>query len=107
VSLVRRLTFVGFVLCIRRDKTKSTGILNSFTKQTNTLDVDKHMMKYIEEELKKRRGDTGDAEADSKEQAQEYHADTDILDELGIRVRLALPPPVARDQHCCSIRSKE
>ncbi|GJJ77366.1 hypothetical protein EMPS_09725 [Entomortierella parvispora] len=67
------------------DASKSAGILNSFTKQTNTLDVDKHMMKYIEDELKKRRGETGDAEADFRDQAQEHHADTDILDELGIR----------------------
>ncbi|CAE6395076.1 unnamed protein product [Rhizoctonia solani] len=29
---------------------------NNFTQQTNKLDVDKHMMKYIEEELEKRRG---------------------------------------------------
>ncbi|EGG09654.1 uncharacterized protein MELLADRAFT_74358 [Melampsora larici-populina 98AG31] len=28
---------------------------NNFTQQTNTLDVDKHMMHYIEEELKQRR----------------------------------------------------
>ncbi|KAH9819650.1 hepatocellular carcinoma-associated antigen 59-domain-containing protein [Melampsora americana] len=28
---------------------------NNFTQQTNTLDVDKHMMRYIEEELKLRR----------------------------------------------------
>ncbi|KAK4688155.1 hypothetical protein P7C73_g1959, partial [Tremellales sp. Uapishka_1] len=29
---------------------------NNFTSQTNALDVDKHMLKYIEEELLKRRG---------------------------------------------------
>ncbi|KAG9099639.1 hypothetical protein FS749_000772 [Ceratobasidium sp. UAMH 11750] len=29
---------------------------NNFTQQTNKLDVDKHMMKYIEEEMEKRRG---------------------------------------------------
>ncbi|KAF8607530.1 hypothetical protein BDV93DRAFT_603339 [Ceratobasidium sp. AG-I] len=32
---------------------------NNFTQQTNKLDVDKHMMKYIEEELEKRRGNSG------------------------------------------------
>jgi hypothetical protein len=78
--------FVLFCFCFS-DNTKSTGILNSFTKQTNALDVDKHMMKYIEEEMKKRKGEAGESEDSSKDQAREYHADTDILDELGIRVR--------------------
>ncbi|QRV72998.1 hepatocellular carcinoma-associated antigen 59 [Ceratobasidium sp. AG-Ba] len=32
---------------------------NNFTQQTNKLDVDKHMMKYIEEEMEKRRGKLG------------------------------------------------
>ncbi|KAF9955710.1 hypothetical protein BGZ72_003469 [Mortierella alpina] len=65
------------------ESTKS-GILNSFTKQTNVLDVDKHMMKYIEEEMKKRRGETGESEDNSKDQS-DRHGDADILDELGIR----------------------
>lgn len=56
-------------------------------KQTNALDVDKHMMKYIEEEMKKRRGGEADAE-DTNEQSGNYNGDTDILDELGIRVCL-------------------
>ncbi|KAF8592740.1 hypothetical protein K439DRAFT_1650317 [Ramaria rubella] len=30
---------------------------NNFTQQTNALDVDKHMMAYIEENIKKRQGD--------------------------------------------------
>jgi len=30
---------------------------NNFTQQTNALDVDKHMLAYIEENMKKRRGD--------------------------------------------------
>ncbi|KAG0345969.1 hypothetical protein BG004_002719 [Podila humilis] len=64
--------------------TKSTGILNSFTKQTNTLDVDKHMMKYIEEEMKKRKGDTGADDEESSAQ-DSRGGDTDIYDELGIR----------------------
>ncbi|KAF9179297.1 hypothetical protein BGZ51_007021 [Haplosporangium sp. Z 767] len=67
------------------ESTKSTGILNSFTKQTNALDVDKHMMTYIEEEMKKRRGDAGESQETSKEQRSEYRGDADILDELGIR----------------------
>ncbi|KAG9096279.1 hypothetical protein FRC06_008848 [Ceratobasidium sp. 370] len=37
---------------------------NNFTQQTNKLDVDKHMMKYIEEEMERRRGNpaTGSAQ---------------------------------------------
>lgn len=35
---------------------------NNFTHQSNTLDVDKHMMAYIEEELKKKREQAGEAE---------------------------------------------
>lgn len=62
---------------------KSTGILNSFTKQTNALDVDKHMMKYIEEEMRKRNGVSAE---DEEVKAQESRGgDTDIYDELGIR----------------------
>ncbi|KAG0208095.1 hypothetical protein BGX28_000851 [Mortierella sp. GBA30] len=61
-----------------------SGILNSFTKQTNVLDVDKHMMKYIEEEMKKRRGETGESEENTRDQSNR-HGDEDILDELGIR----------------------
>ncbi|KAF8940280.1 hepatocellular carcinoma-associated antigen 59-domain-containing protein [Dissophora ornata] len=64
---------------------KSTGILDSFTKQTNTLDVDKHMMKYIEEEMKKRRGEAAAAEENTDDQNRTYNGDTDILDELGIK----------------------
>ncbi|KAG0054088.1 hypothetical protein BGZ83_011972 [Gryganskiella cystojenkinii] len=67
------------------ENAKSTGILNSFTKQTNALDVDKHMMKYIEEEMKKRRGEGESAEDNEREPGQQYRGDTDILDELGIR----------------------
>lgn len=64
--------------------------MNTFTKQTNALDVDKHMMKYIEDEMKKRRGEAGDAE-DANEQTGNYNGDTDILDELGIRVCVGDP----------------
>ncbi|KAN0115994.1 Hepatocellular carcinoma-associated antigen 59 domain containing protein [Russula decolorans] len=42
---------------------------NNFTQQTNALDVDKHMMAYIEENMKQRRGhqqqSTPDADADA------------------------------------------
>ncbi|KAG9127882.1 hypothetical protein FRC07_007957 [Ceratobasidium sp. 392] len=34
---------------------------NNFTQQTNKLDVDKHMMKYIEEEMERRQGKPGAA----------------------------------------------
>ncbi|KAG0353663.1 hypothetical protein BGZ54_002103 [Gamsiella multidivaricata] len=64
---------------------KSSGVLNSFTKQTNVLDVDKHMMKYIEEEMKKRRGETSASEENTEGAPQGYNGDTDILDELGIK----------------------
>ncbi|KAF7724218.1 hypothetical protein EC973_001237 [Apophysomyces ossiformis] len=47
--------------------------LDSFTTQTNALDVDKHMqvlemnrMAYIEEEMRKRRGETANVEEDDK-----------------------------------------
>ncbi|KAG0075162.1 hypothetical protein BGZ93_000988 [Podila epicladia] len=62
---------------------KSTGILNSFTKQTNALDVDKHMMKYIEEEMRKRNGVSAEDEEDKAQESR--GGDTDIYDELGIR----------------------
>ncbi|CAG8458395.1 11378_t:CDS:2 [Acaulospora colombiana] len=39
-------------------------MLDSFTKQTNTLDVDKHMMAYIEEEMRKRRGQPANSKND-------------------------------------------
>ncbi|KAF9130070.1 hypothetical protein BGW39_003520 [Mortierella sp. 14UC] len=66
------------------ESTTKSGMTNTFMKQTNKLDVDKHMMKYIEDEMKKRRGEAGDAE-ETTEQAGNYNGDTDILDELGIR----------------------
>ncbi|KAI0340739.1 hypothetical protein BDW22DRAFT_1359550 [Trametopsis cervina] len=37
---------------------------NNFTQQTNTLDVDKHMMAYIEENMRRRRGDVEDTKQD-------------------------------------------
>ncbi|KAF9154426.1 hypothetical protein BG015_000975 [Linnemannia schmuckeri] len=66
------------------ESSTKSGMMNTFTKQTNALDVDKHMMKYIEDEMKKRRGEAGDGE-DTNEQSGNYNGDTDILDELGIR----------------------
>ncbi|KAI8644486.1 hepatocellular carcinoma-associated antigen 59-domain-containing protein [Parasitella parasitica] len=38
--------------------------LDSFATATNTLDVDKHMMEYIESEMKKRRGGAADEDED-------------------------------------------
>ncbi|KAF9434470.1 hypothetical protein BGZ76_007976 [Entomortierella beljakovae] len=68
------------------EETKSTGILNSFTKQTNTLDVDKHMMRYIEDEMKKRRGESSTAEEDADENSRNRgNSDIEILDGLGIK----------------------
>ncbi|CAM0138055.1 hypothetical protein VKS41_001277 [Umbelopsis sp. WA50703] len=52
--------------------------LDSFTTQTNALDVDKHMMAYIEDEMKKRRGDSS-KEEDAETESKRYQ---DIYDEL-------------------------
>ncbi|KAG0144039.1 hypothetical protein CROQUDRAFT_672589 [Cronartium quercuum f. sp. fusiforme G11] len=59
---------------------------NNFTQQTNTLDVDKHMMRYIEEELKQRRKAAIDAGADASSEpiltGVEAVASLDPRDEL-------------------------
>jgi len=47
---------------------KKKIMLDSFTKQTNALDVDKHMMAYIEEEMRKRRGQKSDAKNDHEDE---------------------------------------
>jgi len=39
---------------------------NNFTQQTNALDVNKHMMEYIEKEIQKRRGDSDAAPVEEK-----------------------------------------
>ncbi|KAI7866317.1 mediator complex subunit 13 C-terminal-domain-containing protein [Spinellus fusiger] len=49
--------------------------LDTFTTQTNALDVDKHMMEYIEAEMRKRRGD-------GSENENENSRPTDIYEEL-------------------------
>ncbi|KAI9024365.1 hepatocellular carcinoma-associated antigen 59-domain-containing protein [Phycomyces nitens] len=51
--------------------------LDTFTTQTNTLDVDKHMMEYIEAEMRKRRGD-----GDEDEEEKKKNGMTDIYEEL-------------------------
>lgn len=40
---------------------------NNFTGQTNALDVDKHMMAFIEKEMAKRKGEEGESEASKDE----------------------------------------
>ncbi|CAO3657891.1 unnamed protein product [Umbelopsis vinacea] len=55
--------------------------LDSFTTQTNALDVDKHMMAYIEEEMKKRRGDDI-GEGKESADGQDVRGYQDIYDEL-------------------------
>ncbi|KAG0227876.1 hypothetical protein BGW42_002530 [Actinomortierella wolfii] len=66
--------------------------LNSFTKQTNALDVDKHMMKYIEEELKKRKGiATADNDDDDNGASNTLSGDIEILNQLGIRQKAPKP----------------
>lgn len=59
------------------EEKESSVIKDNFTKQTNALDVDKHMMAFIETELKKRRG--GEAEDDENE---EQNRRVDPRDEL-------------------------
>ncbi|KAI8374444.1 hepatocellular carcinoma-associated antigen 59-domain-containing protein [Radiomyces spectabilis] len=54
--------------------------LDSFTTQTNAVDVDKHMMAYIEQELRKRRGET--YKADEAEEEQKTEGLKDIYEEL-------------------------
>ncbi|RUS29129.1 hepatocellular carcinoma-associated antigen 59-domain-containing protein [Jimgerdemannia flammicorona] len=55
--------------------------LDTFTKQTNTLDVDKHMMTYIETELKRRRGQSVEPKEEEEEEEEEAGF-KDIYDEL-------------------------
>jgi len=55
-------------------KLKTGGLVETtFTKQTNALDVDKHMVAYVEQEMKKKRGLVGDGSA---------NAPVDPMDEL-------------------------
>ncbi|KAI9278564.1 hepatocellular carcinoma-associated antigen 59-domain-containing protein [Phascolomyces articulosus] len=58
--------------------------LDTFTTQTNALDVDKHMMAYIEEEMRKRRGEPS-ARSDEKEEnesGEQNDGPVDIYEEL-------------------------
>ncbi|OBZ70182.1 hypothetical protein A0H81_09691 [Grifola frondosa] len=48
----------------RGDEGKKSVRTNNFTQQTNTLDVDKHMMAFIEENMKLRRGTSDDSKKD-------------------------------------------
>ncbi|KAI9312792.1 hepatocellular carcinoma-associated antigen 59-domain-containing protein [Dichotomocladium elegans] len=54
--------------------------LDTFTTQTNALDVDKHMMAYIEEQMRKRRGEV--AERAEEEKKARNHGPIDIYEEL-------------------------
>ncbi|KAF9968504.1 hypothetical protein BGZ73_009228 [Actinomortierella ambigua] len=74
--------------------TPRSTTLNSFTKQTNALDVDKHMMKYIEEELKKRKGIATTDDDDNNNQAfsNALSGDMEILNQLGIRQKQTHAP---------------
>ncbi|WVQ98837.1 hypothetical protein IAU59_005968 [Kwoniella sp. CBS 9459] len=49
-----------------KDRPKRLVRSNNFTQQTNALDVDKHMMAYIEAELAKKRGEATTDEPDPK-----------------------------------------
>ncbi|KAJ1308888.1 hypothetical protein OPQ81_004575 [Rhizoctonia solani] len=48
---------------------------NNFTQQTNKLDVDKHMMKYIEEELEKRKGKPNASTSDGNANSSDPYAE--------------------------------
>ncbi|CAG8507706.1 13082_t:CDS:10 [Ambispora leptoticha] len=55
------LVDIEAVKAAKEEEEEETGeqrkiMLDSFTKQTNALDIDKHMMAFIEEEMRKRRG---------------------------------------------------
>ncbi|KAI8081700.1 hepatocellular carcinoma-associated antigen 59-domain-containing protein [Halteromyces radiatus] len=56
--------------------------LDTFTSQTNKLDVDKHMMKYIETELRKKRGGDANIPDDEEEESNEPQGMKDIYEEL-------------------------
>ncbi|KAG8968541.1 hypothetical protein FRC03_006941 [Tulasnella sp. 419] len=53
---------------------------NNFTQQTNKLDVDKHMMAYIEDNLRALRGETSNPEK-SKEEVYDPHAELFRVDD--------------------------
>ncbi|KAI8144723.1 hepatocellular carcinoma-associated antigen 59-domain-containing protein [Fennellomyces sp. T-0311] len=55
--------------------------LDTFTTQTNALDVDKHMMAYIEAEMRKRRGD-GHGDEKQTETRRNKDGLVDIYEEL-------------------------
>ncbi|KAK1924900.1 hepatocellular carcinoma-associated antigen 59-domain-containing protein [Papiliotrema laurentii] len=48
---------------------------NNFTQQTNALDVDKHMLAYIEREMEKRRGQAAQAEAEGRPEPFDMEAE--------------------------------
>jgi len=66
---------------------------NNFTGQTNALDVDKHMMAYIEQELKKRKAEAGHP-ADPDDIANEVKAldPRDELYQIAEKYRVEKPP---------------
>ncbi|WVQ78387.1 hypothetical protein IAT38_000473 [Cryptococcus sp. DSM 104549] len=52
--------------------------VNNFTQQTNALDVDKHMVAYIESELAKRRGQVNDAAAAGKPEPEAFDPQAEL-----------------------------
>ena len=56
----------SYVVCSTNEENKTRRAVrtNNFTQQTNALDVDKHMMAYIEENMKLRRGPDAQLDAD-------------------------------------------
>ncbi|WRT67242.1 uncharacterized protein IL334_004209 [Kwoniella shivajii] len=68
-----------------KEKAKRLVRTNNFTQQTNALDVDKHMMAYIESELAKKRGETGATDESKKKEAFDPQAE---LYEIAERYKL-------------------
>lgn len=68
---------------------------NNFTQQTNALDVDKHMMAYIETELAKRRGEKLDKGEDDKDKPYDPQAE---LYQIAEKYRIEKKKTVEEDE---------
>ncbi|TXT13208.1 hypothetical protein VHUM_01609 [Vanrija humicola] len=60
---------------------------NNFTQQTNALDVDKHMMAYIDKEMAKRKGeDTDEVQAEAADPREELYGLAERYQVEGLKV---------------------
>ncbi|EJU06340.1 hypothetical protein DACRYDRAFT_97824 [Dacryopinax primogenitus] len=71
---LKRREFEGEVESSEAESIAKKLRANNFTQQTNALDVNKHMMEYIEGEIRKRRGDTASTEEGQKTGAYDPYA---------------------------------